>query len=95
MLDSKGTGLINKKQMKLAEKVLGLTVDNKDDESDETDNGELIDFEHFLGSVLEQMEKPHWINAASREVNIRVFPFFSPYVFSLVIDGSLCVIPSH
>lgn len=81
--------------MKLAEKVLGLTVDNKDDESDETDNGELIDFEHFLGSVLEQMEKPHWINAASREVNIRVFRFFNSYIFSLVIDDSLCVILFH
>lgn len=68
MLDTNQTGLITKKQMRLAEKVLGLIVDSKDNISgDESDNGELIDFEHFVGSILEQMEKPHWISAASRE----------------------------
>lgn len=83
MLDTNQTGLITKKQMRLAEKVLGLIVDNKDNISgDESDNGELIDFEHFVGSILEQMEKPHWISAASREVNsvLHIFSLLSRFL---------------
>ena len=81
MLDTEGTGLITKAQMRLAEKVLGLIVDNKEDTTgNEADNGELIDFEHYLGSVLEQMEKPHWISAASKEVNFHMYVYIHIYL---------------
>ena len=88
MLDVGNTGLITKTQMRLAEKVLGLIVDNKEGtEGEDADNGELIDFEHFLGSILEQMEKPHWINSASREVsvNFHLLFFLSSFIASTLI----------
>ena len=66
MLDTTGSHSITKSQLRLAEKVLGFAVDAKDSVQ-EVDNGELIDFEHYLTIVLEHMEKPLWIQSEARE----------------------------